>query len=88
MKMHQVPELIAYCYFDGKMEKELKSQFEVNLCNAVIDQITNTTSVLFYSFYSEPAIPPRSLALFWIYFDAHARHVLGKFIKVKQSFSF
>ena len=77
MKMHQVPELIAYCYFDGKMEKELKSQFEVNLCNAVIDQIKNNL-----------AVPPRSLALFWIYFHAHARHLLGKFIKVKQSFSF
>ena len=83
MKMHQVPELIAYCYFDGKMEKELKSQFEVNLCNAVIDQISTDEP-----FYSEPAIPPRSLALFWFYFHAHARHVLGKFIKVKQSFSF
>ena len=85
MKMHQVPELIAYCYFDGKMEKELKSQFEVNMCNAVIDQIKNSTDV---AFYSGPALPPRSLALFWIYFHAHARHVLGKFIKVKQSFSF
>ena len=28
MKIHQTPEFIAYCYFDGKMEKEQKANLK------------------------------------------------------------
>ena len=70
MKLHQAPEFIAYCYFDAKIEQ--KSKFEVDLCKTVIDQIKNSS-----------CISRRSLALYWIYFQAHARNPLGQFIRVK-----
>ena len=69
MKIHQLPEFIAYCYFDAKIEQ--KSKFEVNMCDSVIDQLKTSD------------VSPRILALCWIYFQAHSQHLLGKFIKVK-----
>ena len=70
MEMHEAVELIAYLYYDGKIEQE--SQFEVGLCNSVIDQIKN-----------DATISQRTLALCWIYLQAHAMSPLGQSIEVK-----
>ena len=69
MEVHEAAELIAYLYFDGKIEQG--SKFEADLCEAVIAQIKNN-----------PDISHRSLALTWIYFHAFARNPLGQSIEV------
>ena len=77
MEVHEAVELIAYLYFDGKIEQG--SKFEVELCKAVISQIKDN-----------PDISHRSLALSWIYFHAFARNPLGQSIEVHcifQSFN-
>ena len=71
IKVYQVPEFIAYCYFDGKIEQG--SKFEVEMCETAIDQIKSNLN-----------ISGRCLALYWIYFQAHAINPLGEFIKVNQ----
>ena len=68
IEIHQAAELIAYFHFDAKIE--LGSKFEVQMCEAVLDQIKNSN------------LSNRTLALCWIYFQAHARLPLGQFIKV------
>ena len=70
MEIHEAVELIAYFYFDAKIEQG--SKFEVEMCEAVIDQIKNKSD-----------ISNQNLALCWIYFNAHAREPLGQFIKVR-----
>ena len=75
MKIHQAPEFIAYCYFDAKIEQE--SKFEVEMCKTVVDQIKNNLD-----------ISRRCLALYWIYFRAHATNPLGQFIKVNECFEY
>ena len=72
MEIHEAVELIAYFYFDAKIEQG--SKFEVEMCEAIIDQIKNKS-----------AISNLSLALCWIYFNAHAREPFGQFIKVTIS---
>ena len=69
MEIHEAVELIAYLYYDGKIEHG--SKFEAGLCKTIISQIKNN-----------PDISYRSLALCWIYFQAHARNPLGHSIKV------
>ena len=66
--MHQAAELVALLHFDGKIDA--KSKLETKLCESVIDQIKTGD------------ISQRTLALCWIYFQAHARDPLGQFIKV------
>ena len=69
MMLHQAVELIALLYFDGKIDAE--SKLETKLCKGVINQIK-----------TDKDISQRTLALCWIYFQAHARDPLGQFIKV------
>ena len=69
MEIHEAVELIAYFHFDAKIEQG--SKFEVEMCEAVIDQIKNKSD-----------ISNKDIALCWIYFNAHAREPLGQFIKV------
>ena len=73
MKIHQAIELVSLFYFDGKIDEE--SSYEVKQCKAIIDQIKNDSS-----------ISPRTLALCWIYLQAHAKDPLGQFIKVTRFF--
>ena len=73
MEIHQAIELVALFYFDGKIDEG--SSFEVKQCKAVIDQIKN-----------DPKISQRTLALCWIYLQAHAKDPLGQFIKVTEFF--
>ena len=54
MEIHEAVELIAYLYYDGKIDQG--SKFEIELCKAVTDQIKNN-----------PDISHRTLALCWIY---------------------
>ena len=67
--MHEAVELIAYLYFDGKIDQE--SKFELELCKNVIGQIKNNSE-----------ISHRILALCWIYFQAVATKPFGQSIKV------
>ena len=69
MTIHQAIELIALLYFDAKIDQ--KSRFEANMCEDAIDQVKN-----------DPNISPRTLALCWLYCQAHATDPLGQFIKV------
>ena len=69
MAIHQAIELVALFYFDGKIDEQ--SGYETKQCEAVINQIKNN-----------PTIPQRSLALCWIYLQAHSEHPLGEFIEV------
>ena len=73
MEIDQGIELVALSYFDGKIDEG--SSFEVEQCKSVIDQIKN-----------DPNISQRTLALCWIYFQAHAKDPLGQFIKVTRIF--
>jgi len=73
MALHQAIELVALLYFDGKLEAN--SKFEVNMHNAVVDQIKTSSE-----------ISQRTLALCWIYLQAHAQNPLGQFIKVDSIF--
>ena len=73
MALHQAIELAALLYFDGKLEAN--SKFEVNMHNAVVNQIKTSSE-----------ISQRTLALCWIYFQAHAGNPLGQFIKVNSIF--
>ena len=68
IEIHQAAELIPYFYFDAKIEQG--SKFEDQMCKAVLDQIKNSN------------LSSRTLALCWIFFQAHARLPLGQFIKV------
>lgn len=68
--IHKAVELIAYFHFDAKIETG--SKFEVKMCKTVIDQMQNSD------------LSGRTLALCWIYFQAHIRLPLGQFIKVKN----
>ena len=69
MAIHEAIELIALAYFDGKIEDE--SRLETEMCKGSIDQIKNN-----------PDLSPRTLALCWLYCQAHATDPLGQFIKV------
>ena len=69
MEIHEAVELIAYFYFDAKIEQG--SKFEVEMCDDVIDQLKQDGDV-----------SNQSLALCWIYFNAHAMETLGQFIQV------
>lgn len=69
MEIQEAVEVIAYLYFDGKIEQ--KSNFEVELCTNLISQIKNNDDITY-----------RTLALCWIYFQAHAKEMLGHSIKV------
>ena len=69
MTIDEMIELIALFYFDGKIDEE--SSYEIKQCKAIIDQIKNDQN-----------ISQRTLALCWIYLQAHAKDPLGQFIKV------
>ena len=69
MALHQAIELVALLHFDGELET--KSKFEENMHKAIVDQIKTS-----------PEISQRTLALCWIYLQAHAKNPLGQFIKV------
>ena len=69
MEIHEEIELIAYLYFDGKIEQG--SKFEKMLYKAIIAQIENDSN-----------ISARTLALCWIYLQAYSREPLGKSIEV------
>ena len=69
MALHQVIELVALLHFDGKLEAN--SKFEENMHKAIVDQIKKS-----------PEISQRTLALCWVYLQAHAQNPLGQFIKV------
>ena len=71
MALHQAIELVALLHFDGKLET--KSKFEENMHKAIVDQIKTS-----------PEISQRTLALCWVYLQAHARNPLGQFIKVNS----
>ena len=71
MALHQAIELVALLYFDGKLEAE--SKFEKHMYKTVIDQIKN-----------HPEMSQRSLALCWVYLQAHAQNPLGQFVKVNS----
>ena len=73
MAIHQAIELVALYYFDGKMDEE--SAYEVKHCKSVINQLK-----------IDPSISKRTLALCWIYLQAHGRDPLGQFIKVTSFF--
>ena len=66
-------ELVALFYFDGKIDEE--SSYEIKQCKTIIDQIKNDQN-----------ISQRTLALCWIYLQAHKKDPLGKFIKVLRFF--
>ena len=74
MALHQAIELVALLHFDGKLE--MKSKFEVDMHEAVVNQIK------IHSKMSQ-----RTLALCWVYFQAHSRNGLGQFIKVNSVYS-
>ena len=61
--------MIAYLYFDGKIDQG--SKFEIELCKTVTSEIKNN-----------PEISHRTLALCWIYFQALTTVPLGQSIKV------
>ena len=69
IEIHQAAELIAYCYFDGKIDQE--SKFETQICETLLNQIKNN-----------PDVSHRTLAMCWIFFQAHTSLPLGQFIKV------
>ena len=74
MALHQAIELVALLHFDGKLET--KSKFEVKMYETVVNQIK-----------THPEMSQRSLALCWVYLQAHSRNGLGQFIKVKSLYS-
>ena len=74
MALHQAIELVALLHFDGKLE--MKSKFEVKMYETVVNQIK-----------THPEMSQRSLALCWIYLQAHSRNSLGQFIKVNSVYS-
>ena len=69
MEVHEAVELIAYLYFDGKIDQG--SKFELELCKDVIAQIKNNSD-----------ISHRTLALCWIYFQAVATKPFGQSFEV------
>ena len=73
MAIHQAIELVALLYFDGKLEAN--SKFEEDMHKAIVDQLKTSTK-----------ISQRTLALCWVYLQAHARNPLGQFIKVDSIF--
>ena len=74
MEIHEAVEVIAYLYFDGKIEQ--RSKFEAELCTNLISQIKNNDDISY-----------RTPALCWIYFQAHARNPLGHSVKVLNAFN-
>ena len=69
MALHQAIELVALLHFDGKLET--KSKFEENMHKTVVEQMK-----------THPDMSERTLALCWVYLQAHSRNPLGQFIKV------
>ena len=72
MAIHEAIELIAYLYFDGKVEQG--SKFESRMSVAILGQIKNSTEI------SHP-----TLALCWIFLLAHAREPSGQSIHVSSN---
>jgi len=68
---HNLIELIAYLYYDGKISQG--SKFEVQMSETVIDHFKNDTK-----------ISRRNLALCWIFCKAYAREPAGASIEVKR----
>ena len=68
---HDLIELIAYLYYDGKIAQG--SKFEVQMSETIIDQFKN-----------DAKISRRTLALCWIFCKAHAREPSGISIEVKE----
>ena len=66
---HNLIELIAYLYYDGKIAQF--SKFEVQMSETVIDHFKKNTK-----------ISRRNLALCWIFCKAHAREPAGASIEV------
>ena len=66
---HDLIELIAYLYYDGKIAQG--SKFEVQMSETVIDHFKKNTK-----------ISRRNLALCWIFCKAHAREPAGASIEV------
>jgi len=68
---HDLIELIAYLYYDGKIAQG--SKFEVQMSETIIDHFKNDNFT---------KISRRSLALCWIFCKAHAREPTGASIEV------
>ena len=75
--IHEMIELIAYFYYDGKIDGEQGSKFELDLCKILIDQMR---------FENDSELSPRNLALCWIFCKAHARNPAGISIEVSETF--
>ena len=73
--IHEMIELIAYFYYDGKIDGEQGSKFELDLCKILIDQMR---------FENDSELSPRNLALCWIFCKAHARNPAGISIEVSE----
>ena len=69
MEVHEAVELVAYLYFDGKIDQG--SKFELELCKDIIAQIKNNSEISY-----------RTLALCWIYFQAVATKPFGQSLEV------
>jgi len=54
MKIYQVPELIAYCYFDGKIDQGSTFEVEMKMNSNIITKanVTRAESNLLQYFYS------------------------------------
>ena len=71
--IHEMIELIAYFHYDGKMDGEKGSKFEVEMCKILIDQFEE---------YDE--LSRRNRALCWIFCKAHARNPSAISIEVRK----
>ena len=69
--LYQLIELIAYLHFDGKIDGEKASIFELEMCMNLICQFRNNKD-----------LSRRTLSLVWIYFKAHAMKPAGVSIEV------
>ena len=65
MAIHELVELIAYLYFDGKIDGKQASRFELKMFETLVDQLKNDTN-----------LSRRSLVLCWLYFKAHAWQII------------
>lgn len=69
--IHEMIELIAYFYFDGKIYGEKGSKFEFEMCKSLIDQLKNAK------------LSRRNLAMCWTFCKAHESEPSGASIEVK-----
>ena len=73
--VHELVELIAYLHFDGKIDGEKASKFELEMYKDLLDQFRNNKD-----------LSRRTLSLIWIYFKAHATGPSGASIEVNRKY--